>query len=215
MCGTCADSMQPTRLLLLLRKLCEKTIGVNETQFCDSLSQNFVETKSGTSAAKLTESTIIEFLRQLVAEIPWGHHLLILNKLDRSRRPPLLPPRHRPIRLVPQCPAQPDQGRRVRTGGDGKEDPQLPARPAGAPRGAGRRDAQELLQSGVPRHPPGGQGAGTRGPADLPPAAVHPRTRLRLLLRGPPAPADAWARRSTSSTCSSTTASSRRWSPSI
>jgi len=32
-------------------------------------------------AAKLTEGKTIEFLRQLVAEIPWGHNLLILNKL--------------------------------------------------------------------------------------------------------------------------------------
>ena len=31
--------------------------------------------------AKLTEVKAIEFLRQLVAEIPWGHNLLILNKL--------------------------------------------------------------------------------------------------------------------------------------
>jgi predicted nuclease of restriction endonuclease-like (RecB) superfamily len=33
------------------------------------------------TAAELTESRVIEFLRQLVAEIPWGHNLLILNKL--------------------------------------------------------------------------------------------------------------------------------------
>ncbi len=31
--------------------------------------------------AKLTEGKLIEFLQQLVAEIPWGHNLLILNKL--------------------------------------------------------------------------------------------------------------------------------------
>lgn len=31
--------------------------------------------------AKLTEVTVIEFLQQLAAEIPWGHNLLILNKL--------------------------------------------------------------------------------------------------------------------------------------
>jgi predicted nuclease of restriction endonuclease-like (RecB) superfamily len=31
--------------------------------------------------AKLTEVKAIEFLQQLVAEIPWGHNLLILNKL--------------------------------------------------------------------------------------------------------------------------------------
>ena len=33
------------------------------------------------AAAKLNEGKIVEFLRQLVAEIPWGHNLLILNKL--------------------------------------------------------------------------------------------------------------------------------------
>ncbi|MDP2866485.1 MAG: DUF1016 N-terminal domain-containing protein, partial [Elusimicrobiota bacterium] len=32
-------------------------------------------------AVRLNEGKIIEFLRQLVAEIPWGHNLLILNKL--------------------------------------------------------------------------------------------------------------------------------------
>lgn len=32
-------------------------------------------------AAKLTEGKVIGFLQQLVAEIPWGHNLLILNKL--------------------------------------------------------------------------------------------------------------------------------------
>jgi predicted nuclease of restriction endonuclease-like (RecB) superfamily len=31
--------------------------------------------------AKLTDSKAIEFMQQLVAEIPWGHNLLILNKL--------------------------------------------------------------------------------------------------------------------------------------
>jgi predicted nuclease of restriction endonuclease-like (RecB) superfamily len=31
--------------------------------------------------AKLTATSVIEFLRQLVAEIPWGQNLLILNKL--------------------------------------------------------------------------------------------------------------------------------------
>jgi len=33
------------------------------------------------AVAKLTEVKIAEFLQQLVAEIPWGHNLLILNKL--------------------------------------------------------------------------------------------------------------------------------------
>lgn len=28
-----------------------------------------------------SETAAIEFLRQLVAEIPWGHHLLLLNQL--------------------------------------------------------------------------------------------------------------------------------------
>jgi hypothetical protein len=31
--------------------------------------------------AKLTDSKAIEFMQQLVAEVPWGHNLLILNKL--------------------------------------------------------------------------------------------------------------------------------------
>ena len=29
----------------------------------------------------MNEVNVVEFLRQLVAEIPWGHNLLILNKL--------------------------------------------------------------------------------------------------------------------------------------
>lgn len=32
--------------------------------------------------AKLTPETVTEFLRQLVAEIPWGQNLLILNKIS-------------------------------------------------------------------------------------------------------------------------------------
>jgi len=36
------------------------------------------------AAAKLAESKVIEFLPQLVAEIPWGQNLLILNKLSDS-----------------------------------------------------------------------------------------------------------------------------------
>jgi len=35
-------------------------------------------------SAKLTAVEIVEFLRHLVAEIPWGHNLLILNKLTAS-----------------------------------------------------------------------------------------------------------------------------------
>ena len=43
--------------------------------------------KSLQSVAKLTKGEVIEFLQQLVAEIPWGHNLLILNKLsDLSAR---------------------------------------------------------------------------------------------------------------------------------
>jgi len=34
------------------------------------------------AAAKLTNETVIELLRQLVAEVPWGQNLLILNKLS-------------------------------------------------------------------------------------------------------------------------------------
>jgi len=36
------------------------------------------------AAAILTNETVIEFLQQLVAEIPWGQNLLILNKLSDS-----------------------------------------------------------------------------------------------------------------------------------
>lgn len=34
------------------------------------------------AAATLTNEAVIELLRQLVAEVPWGHNLLILNKLS-------------------------------------------------------------------------------------------------------------------------------------
>jgi len=34
------------------------------------------------AAAKLRSETVIEILQQLIAEIPWGHNLLILNKLS-------------------------------------------------------------------------------------------------------------------------------------
>ena len=37
------------------------------------------------AVAKLPESAIVEKLRQLVAEVPWGHNLLILNKLSEPR----------------------------------------------------------------------------------------------------------------------------------
>ena len=33
------------------------------------------------AVAKLTNETVIDFLRQLVAEVPWGQNLLVLNKL--------------------------------------------------------------------------------------------------------------------------------------
>ncbi|MCY4361312.1 MAG: PDDEXK nuclease domain-containing protein [Gammaproteobacteria bacterium] len=36
--------------------------------------------------AKLKESEVIEKLRQLIAEIPWGHNLLILNKLSEPNK---------------------------------------------------------------------------------------------------------------------------------
>ena len=35
--------------------------------------------------AKLKESEVVEKLRQLVAEIPWGHNLIILNKLSEPK----------------------------------------------------------------------------------------------------------------------------------
>ena len=73
--------------------------------------------------AKLEESDgATEFLRQLVGQIPWGHHRLILDKLTRSRRSSLLPSRHCAARLVAQRPAQPDQSPRLRARREGKED---------------------------------------------------------------------------------------------
>ena len=41
----------------------------------------------------------------------------------RPSRPPILPPSHRPIRLVAQRPAEPNQGRGLRARGHGKERP--------------------------------------------------------------------------------------------
>ena len=35
--------------------------------------------------ANLNEAEVVEKLRQLVAEIPWGHNLLILNKLSEPK----------------------------------------------------------------------------------------------------------------------------------
>ena len=35
--------------------------------------------------AKLNEAEVVEKLRQLIAEIPWGHNLLILNKLSEPK----------------------------------------------------------------------------------------------------------------------------------
>ena len=131
----------------------------------------------------------------------------------RSKTPPpgSLPPRHGPVRLDPRRFAESGQSRGLRAGGDGEEDAQLRTRAAGASGGAGGRDAEEPLQSGIPRHRASDEGAGTGGPADRAPAAVHSGTGLRLLLRGPAIPAGAGARRNTSWTCCSTTASSRRW----
>ena len=40
---------------------------------------------------------LVEFLPQLVAEIPWGHHRAHPEQSHRPRRPPLLSPRHRPF----------------------------------------------------------------------------------------------------------------------
>ena len=37
------------------------------------------------AVAKLTESEVVEKLRQLVAEVPWGHNLLIPNKLSEPK----------------------------------------------------------------------------------------------------------------------------------
>jgi predicted nuclease of restriction endonuclease-like (RecB) superfamily len=71
--------------------------------------------------AKLTNEAIIELLQQLIAEIPWGQNLLILNKLtDPAARLYYLRATarfgwsrngHRPLRLVAQCPPESDQGR--------------------------------------------------------------------------------------------------------
>ena len=59
------------------------------------------------------------------------------REAHRPRLTALASPRHRLLRLVAQRAAQPDQGRRVRACGHGKEDPQLRSRPAGtfAPKG--------------------------------------------------------------------------------
>ena len=38
------------------------------------------------AVAKLKKSEVIEKLRQLVAEVPWGHNLLILNKLYAPKK---------------------------------------------------------------------------------------------------------------------------------
>ena len=106
----------------------------------------------------------------------------------RPRRPPLVSPRHRPFRLVAQCAAQPDQGGCLRTCRHGEEDAQFRSRPAGTFRRAGRRDAQEFIQLGVPRPAPRRAGTRTRKSPHHSPAILPARTRLRFLLRRPPTP---------------------------
>ncbi|WP_294266163.1 DUF1016 N-terminal domain-containing protein [Propionivibrio sp.] len=82
-----------------------------------------------------------QFLAQLVPEllcpIPWGHHIEIIKKNQITCRPYLVLACHSAIRLVAKCPAQSDQGQRLRTGGDREEGPQLSAGHAGIPRRAG------------------------------------------------------------------------------
>jgi len=51
-------------------------------QISPILRQAVAEFSADKSTEKLEESKTLKFLRQVVAEIPWGHHLLILNKID-------------------------------------------------------------------------------------------------------------------------------------
>jgi predicted nuclease of restriction endonuclease-like (RecB) superfamily len=70
------------------RQLVAKLPGWMKTDNCEILRQPVAEFDQDRNrpqpVAKLTEVKVIEFLQQLVAEIPWGHNLLILNKITDS-----------------------------------------------------------------------------------------------------------------------------------
>src|ERR1051325_5130036 len=46
-------------------------------------------------------------LQQLAAEIPWRHHMLLMDRI-RRQSPPLLPPCDGEAWLEPKCPPEPD-----------------------------------------------------------------------------------------------------------
>ena len=63
----------------------------------------FLEQPVPEMAGKLVALRHDQFLEQLVQEIlpavPWGHHVELLKKVKSPPRPPLVSPRHRPLRL--------------------------------------------------------------------------------------------------------------------
>jgi hypothetical protein len=134
-CGACVSFSWPIPALIFWDNLSQKPLPLAPNPlhllFWDKLSQ------------KCQRPVIPGYRRQrqildLLKEIPWGQNLLILKKLTDPCRPHLVSPRHRRFRLVAQCPAQSDQGRRLRAGGHREEDPQLSAVVhAGIPRRAG------------------------------------------------------------------------------
>jgi predicted nuclease of restriction endonuclease-like (RecB) superfamily len=67
------------------RQAVVKLPGSTEANIAEILRQPVAEFGRGKNrrqpVAKLTEMRVIQFLRQLVAEIPWGHNLLVLNKV--------------------------------------------------------------------------------------------------------------------------------------
>jgi hypothetical protein len=64
-----------------------------------------------------------QLVRELVAAVPWGHHANALAKLSDPLSPALVSSGHCTPGLVPQCPLEPDQGRGIRTRGDGQKEP--------------------------------------------------------------------------------------------
>ena len=53
--------------------------------------------------------TLSQAVRELVAAVPWGHHVLLLGKIKDSAAMFFLPPRHGAIRLEPERVVEPDQ----------------------------------------------------------------------------------------------------------
>src|SRR5919109_325125 len=146
--------------------------------------------KMGTASPK---GAAPEKLQQLVAEIPWGHHMLLLDRIkDPVARLYYLRATaklgwSRNV-LLNQIKARAYE----RSLADGKTH-NFPA--AGVSRGAGGGSTQELIQPRVPGYPAGGEGTRVRGPADRTLAAVHFGAGLRLLLHRTTAPAGAWQKR--------------------